>query len=44
MSFEKTQKTQTEAARKTAIQKKHGGGLSDVHKAVTNVLRLLAGR
>jgi len=39
----KTQtQTQTEAARKTAIQKKHGGGLMDVHKAVTNVLRLLA--
>ncbi len=32
----------SEAARKTAIQKKHGGGLGDVHKAVTNVLRLLA--
>ena len=39
----KTQtQTQTEAARKTAIQKKHGRGLMDVHKAVTNVLRLLA--
>ena len=32
----------SEAARKTAIRKKHGGGLGDVHKAVTNVLRLLA--
>ena len=32
----------SEAARKTALQKKHGGGLGDVHKAVTNVLRLLA--
>jgi len=32
----------SEAMRKTAIQKKHGGGFSDVRKAVSNVLNLLA--
>ena len=34
-------KIQTEAARKTAIQKK-GSGWADAHKAASNVLRLLA--